>query len=259
MTLCPLSDGRRCVRYRCNTLNVAQDVLYRRPGWVEAKEWVESPCSRNCFCCFWAMKATCSVCCSGTRTGTSFGVIWPGSGTIRITCTWTNTWESIIFGISMRWGSLLGFGAVTIQIWGSISHFLCLCDSYFSSAVKTSWWKTSKDTVKTWKRTLAPWRHPNVTFSPAPSSFPTNITSAWRKSREPLAARGSWNQSDEIMKLDFKPEHRRHSVGLFISGREISREGHFPLQETEGDHGFQEGEDISSFGWCLNTYFCTIQ
>ncbi|XP_056896040.1 probable tubulin polyglutamylase TTLL9 isoform X1 [Takifugu flavidus] len=31
-------DGRRSVRYRCNTVNIAQDVLCRRPGWVEAKE-----------------------------------------------------------------------------------------------------------------------------------------------------------------------------------------------------------------------------
>lgn len=50
------------------------------------------------------------------------------------------------------------------------------------------------------------------------------------------------------MKSDFKPEDHKHLMGLFISGREISREGHFPLQETEGDHGFQEGEDISCFG-----------
>ncbi|TNM87236.1 hypothetical protein fugu_007466 [Takifugu bimaculatus] len=38
LKLCLLRDGRRSVRYRCNTVNIAQDVLYRRPGWVEAKE-----------------------------------------------------------------------------------------------------------------------------------------------------------------------------------------------------------------------------
>ncbi|CAF96334.1 unnamed protein product, partial [Tetraodon nigroviridis] len=32
---------RKCLRYMCNTLNIALDVLQQRPGWVEAKEHEE--------------------------------------------------------------------------------------------------------------------------------------------------------------------------------------------------------------------------
>lgn len=32
---------------------------------------------------------------------------------------------------------------------------------------------------------------------------------------------------------------------MFLPGGEISRQRHFPLQETQGDHGIQEGDVIS--------------
>lgn len=120
---CFLRDGRRCVRYKCNTLNIALDVLDQRPGWVEAKEWVGQPCWSWSFLFRYrcTSKATCRVCLLGTKTGTSSGAIWPGSGKIWITCTWMNTWEWTISGTSMRWGSLHELGAV--QIWANPALF----------------------------------------------------------------------------------------------------------------------------------------
>lgn len=133
---------------------------------------------------------------------------------------------------------------------------LCVLILPFSSLVRTSQWKTSKDSGRISKGMQAAWRHRNVTSSRAPSHCPVNITSLWRSSKEPLAALGSWSRyvgvepnCQRALKWCwvFGSRLRQACISvvnlcpfLYIGGK-ISRQRHFFVQETERHHGLEEG------------------